>query len=330
MEYQIIKDKFIGAVLGTFVGDALGRPFEGAPPGKGWTENGEEIERVFSGVYTDDTEMTLILAESLLECKGLDTARLAMRFSRGCHPERGYAWGAIRCLKAIAQGVAWHQAAQIVFPDGSFGNGAAMRVAPVGVFFHDDFYQLRKAAHDQALITHSHPLGVGGAILQAAAIAVATRADPRENPRGETFIESVRGAVGNISKDYLQVLDDVETLLYSDPKPEPLQIALNLGHEVTAPRSVPAALYAFLRSNLSFREVVIGAISLGGDADTIGAMAGAVAGAYHGVSGIPERWMEQLENGERGRDFALGLAESLFELWKLRQKEKNTSLSIGR
>ncbi len=325
MEDQIIKDKFIGAILGTFVGDALGRSFEGAPPRKSWTDSSEEIERAFQGVYTDDTEMTLILAESLVECKGLDPAWLAMSFARGCHPERGYAWGAIRCLEAIRQGVAWDQAAQIVFPDGSFGNGAAMRVAPVGVFSHDDFSQLRNAAHYQALITHSHPLGVGGAILQAAAVAVAARAEPGDKPQWKTFIKVVREAIGNIPEVYLQALEEMEILLSSDPEPEPAQVASALGHEVTAPRSVPAALYAFLRSNFSFREAVIGAVALGGDADTIGAMAGAIAGAYRGVSAIPEQWMEGLENDERGRDFAIDLATSLFEQWKLRQKKKNTS-----
>ncbi len=325
MEDKIIKDKFIGAILGTFVGDALGRSFEGASPGRSWTDSSEEIEKAFPGVYTDDTEMALILTESLVECKGLDPARLAMSFARGCHPERGYAWGAIRCLEAIRQGVAWEQASQVVFPDGSFGNGAAMRVAPVGVFFHDDLSQLRKAAREQALITHCHPSGVGGAILQAAAVAVAARAEPRERPQGEIFIEAVREAMGDIPEVYFRALDEVEALLSSDPEPAPAEVATVLGHEVTAPRSVPAALYAFLRSFFSFREAVIGAVALGGDADTIGAMAGAIAGAYRGVSAIPEQWMEGLENDERGRDFAIDLATSLFEQWKLRQKKKNTS-----
>lgn len=324
MEKQIIKDKFIGAILGTFVGDALGRSFEGTPPRRSWTDGSEEIEKAFPGIYTDDTEMALILTESLVDCNGLDPARLAMSFARGCHPERGYAWGAIRCLETIRQGVAWEQASQVVFPDGSFGNGAAMRVAPVGVLFHDDPSRLRNAAREQALITHCHPLGVGGAVLQAAAVAVAVRSDPRERPPRRIFIEAVREAIGDIPEFYSRALNEVETLLSSDPEPVPAEVARALGHEVTAPRSVPAALYAFLRSPSPFREAVLGAVALGGDADTIGAMAGAIAGAYGGVSAIPEQWRERLENGERGRDFAIDLSVSLFDRWKLRQDKRNT------
>ncbi len=324
MEKQIIKDKFIGAILGTFVGDALGRSFEGAPPRRSWTDGSEEIEQAFSGLYTDDTEMALILSESLVDCNGLDPARLAMSFARGCHPERGYAWGAIRCLETIRQGVAWKQASQVVFPDGSFGNGAAMRVAPVGLFFHDDPSRLRSVAREQALITHCHPLGVGGAILQAAAVAAAVRLDPRERLKRRIFIGSVREVMGDIPEFYFRALDEVEALLSFDPEPVPADVARVLGHEVTAPRSVPAALYAFLRSASSFRETVISAVALGGDADTIGAMAGAIAGAYGGVSAIPGQWREQLENGERGRDFAINLAASLFDQWKLRQYKGNT------
>jgi poly(ADP-ribose) glycohydrolase ARH3 len=324
MEEQLIKDKFIGAVLGTFVGDALGRSFEGAPPRSSWTDGSKEIERAFPGIYTDDTEMALILTESLVACNGLDPARLAMSFARGCHPERGYAWGAIRCLETIRQGVPWEQASQVVFPDGSFGNGAAMRVAPVGVFFHDDPSRLRKAAREQASITHCHPLGVGGAILQAAAVAVAARSDPREKLKRGIFIEAVREVIGDIPEFYSRALDEVEALLSSAPEPAPAEVARVLGHEVTAPRSVPAALYSFLRSPSPFREAVIGAVALGGDADTIGAMTGAIAGAFGGLSAIPEQWRERLENGERGRDFAIDLAVALFDRWKLRQDKRNT------
>jgi poly(ADP-ribose) glycohydrolase ARH3 len=77
--------------------------------------------------------------------------------------------------------------------------------------------------------------------------------------------------------------------------------------------SVPAALAAFLLTH-SFREAVISAVNLGGDTDTIGAMAGAVAGAYYGYNQIPQEWLNSLENGAKGRDYVVNCVKNIVSL----------------
>jgi poly(ADP-ribose) glycohydrolase ARH3 len=205
----------------------------------------------------------------------------------------------------LQSGVRWNEAATVVFPDGSFGNGAAMRVAPIGVFYHDDSLELRRVAELSASITHGHPLGKEGAAVQAYAVACAVAT------KLEEFLGRVRSFVNPERAVYVQQLDVISELLRIDPAPE--EVAYRLGHDVRAQTAVPAALYAFLAHPASFADAVRFAIMLGGDTDTIGAMAGAIAGAYHGVEAIPEKWMDALENTGKGRAYVMDLAKRLYE-----------------
>jgi len=104
-------------------------------------------------------------------------------------------------------------------------------------------------------------------------------------------------------------LADVRRLL-RDPRPI-REVAEILDTGVEAHESVPAALYAFASHPHSFEAAVAYAVRLGGDADTIGAMCGAVAGAFHGATAIPAKWTDALENGPKGRDYVLDLADRL-------------------
>jgi poly(ADP-ribose) glycohydrolase ARH3 len=113
---------------------------------------------------------------------------------------------------------------------------------------------------------------------------------------------------------YRRKLEKAEELLCETDR---RRIARELGNSVTAPNSVPTAIYSFLRNQQSFEETVLFAVSLGGDTDTIGAMAGAISGAYHGVEVIPDRWRSKLER----RDYIEALAE---KLWKI--KMRNTAV----
>lgn len=88
-------------------------------------------------------------------------------------------------------------------------------------------------------------------------------------------------------------------------------IAAELGCDIRTHRSVPTAVYAFAAHPASFSEAVLFAVSLGGDTDTIGAMTGTIAGAYHGIEGIPPDWIKALENSRKGRDYVCTLAARL-------------------
>jgi poly(ADP-ribose) glycohydrolase ARH3 len=176
-----------------------------------------------------------------------------------------------------------------------------MRIAPVGLFYYDDTAALRDAAYNSSMITHSHELGKAGAALQAFAIALAVRgqkegmlSELNEFAQNDVYKEKIKG---------------IGILL--DKQPPKKEVIAKLGNGMAAFNSVPTAIYSFLRAG-SFEEGVVYAVSLGGDTDTIGAMTGAISGAYCGDRAIPREWVEHLEEGEKGKRYIKRLAEKLY------------------
>jgi len=290
-------------MIGSAIGDALGASFEGL-----WINKLNIEEFSFHGRWTDDTHMMIGVAESLIANKGFNGEHMAWTFIKNWEkePGRGYGPGPPRVFRKIKSGVAWNEAARQLYGGmGSFGNGAAMRVAPVGLFYYDDAGKLREIAYKSAEITHTHVLGKEGAALQAYAVALAVRAESESfNPIDflEKLIEFTRVDA------YKEKLEKAKGLLNNDDKRE---IIRNLGNSVEALNSVPTAIYCFAKHHESYAKAVLYAISLGGDTDTIGAMTGAIAGAYHGIENIPNAWKQKLEK----RDYIKRLAD---ELWKLK------------
>ncbi|MEM2273398.1 MAG: ADP-ribosylglycohydrolase family protein [Candidatus Bathyarchaeia archaeon] len=108
-------------------------------------------------------------------------------------PWRGYAIGPPRVFRLIKSGVPWNEAAKRLFGGaGSFGNGAAMRVAPVGLYF-DDLETLVEIACNQSITTYAHKLGIEGTVIQACAVALAVRSDRRRGINPNDFIEELLG-----------------------------------------------------------------------------------------------------------------------------------------
>jgi poly(ADP-ribose) glycohydrolase ARH3 len=295
-----VVERARGALLGTFVGDALGMPFEGAAAGA-IPMRVEMVEaRLGRGTYTDDTEMMIVLAESLIADGSVDAESLARRFFERHDPRRGYGSGTLRVFAHWQDGVAVDSAAALLFGGrGSLGNGAAMRIAPVGVRFSSDPERLVEQARRSASVTHAHPLGVDGAVAQAVSVGAAMR--------GQDVVAAAREAVQ--TDEMRRQLDTVAELLTAPPA-DPTTVAEVLGNTSAAPQSVPAAIYAACHVD-DFREVVSFAVRCGGDTDTIAAMAGAIAGARHGDNAIPSSWVASLEDGQYGRSHVERLAERL-------------------
>jgi poly(ADP-ribose) glycohydrolase ARH3 len=315
-----LKDKFIGSLLGTFLGDALGMPVEGYSNHIIKSQYGRVDQmmeaRLGKGTYTDDTEMMIATAESLIACKGFDGKNMAQYFLNNFHPERGYGAGTIRALSLIKSGTDWDKAGSIVFNGGSFGNGAAMRIAPIGVFYYDDQRMLRTIAAKASIITHAHLLGKEGATLQAYAIAQALQLKAQDPFDSFHFLQKLINFVIPEAGVYQEKLEIIGELLGENPDQE---IIINqLGHDSSAPNSVPTAIYCFISHPHSFQDALVYAVGLGGDTDTIAAMTGAISGAYHGKKCIPLHWIRDLENEAKGRDYIEQLA---IELWKLKTKE---------
>jgi len=299
-----MKSKFTGALLGSAVGDALGAPVEGYSMKKVISVFEEGWEMI-SGRYTDDTEMMIGVAESLIENKGFDGEDMATRFIDNYDPSRGYGPGSKEALRRISKGESWEETSKKLFGGkGSYGNGAAMRIAPVGIFYYDDADKLKEIAYKSSHITHSHELGKEGAALQAFSIALAVSGTKKE----DMLLKLKRFTKSEVYKEKVRKL---EALL--DKETTKKEVIYGLGSGKEAFNSVPTAIYSFLHAD-SFKDAVVYAVSLGGDTDTVGAMTGAICGAYYGEGAIPKRWVEKLEEGKKGRSYIRWLGEELYRV----------------
>src|SRR5262249_49180150 len=161
----------------------LGAPFEGLPADFVYWTLGpihELLNQPITEVlrYTDDTQMMIGVAETLVAHGEIREDVLSQRFAANYEPERGYGRGARQILESMIEGGTWQTLAETIFPGGSFGNGAAMRVAPVGLVFCYDLGRVAEQARISALPTHRHPLGIEGAQLLALAVALAAQGPP--------------------------------------------------------------------------------------------------------------------------------------------------------
>jgi poly(ADP-ribose) glycohydrolase ARH3 len=312
-----LTDRFLGSALGTFVGDAMGEPVEGWPH-KAIHSRFGLLDTVLreEARYTDDTQMMIGILETLAEKGSFDPAVCALRFQENFDPSRGYGRRIFGVMERIRQGMPWNE----VGTD-SFGNGGAMRIAPIGCFYYSDLQAVEENAILSARITHNHPEGLAGAVAQATAVALAVQHGLSNDPvEAESFVNRVSAQVRSIDKGFAESLDAITSIsrrFSSRPADDAIELIEAIGDQyglsLRAIESVPAAIGAFVLTN-SFRESVVLAVNLGGDADTIGAMAGAVAGAYYGLQQIPQEWIDPLENGAKGRDYAITCVKKIVSL----------------
>ncbi len=299
-----LRSKFLGAMIGSALGDAVGELAFRRPTKDALLAEVADRRRL---VYTDDTAMAIALAESLIQCRGLDQHHLGdtFRASYRREPWRGYASGPPTVFSRVErEGMAYPQAARTLYGgEGSFGNGAAMRVAPVGLFFHDAS-NLYQQAQLSATVTHAHPIGIDGAAVQARAVAEAVSVDPHQPLPVDAFLDRLFDTAR--TAEIRTALQRVRALLHQPVSPR--SAARELGQGVAVHHSLPFAIYAVLSHPDSFQDSLFCATLNGGDRDTLGAMACAVSGAYLGVDAIPHAWPAKLENRAQIEQLGLGLA----------------------
>lgn len=245
--------------------------------------------------WTDDTAMAIGLMECLVRLGAVDETQLASVFAANFkrEPDRGYGRMARMVLQAIAAGEDWQAASSRAFDGGSMGNGAAMRVGPLGAWFADDLERVAMEARLSARVTHWHPEGIAGAV--AVGIAVASAWQTRDLPADE--------ARKSISEEVLKYCPEGATrsMIGSacgyDPSTNPLEAgrALGNGALVTAPDTVPFVIWSALRSLDDYREAMIATVEADGDCDTNAAMVGSIISARLGLGCIPEDWREARE-----------------------------------
>ncbi|HEU0025374.1 MAG TPA: ADP-ribosylglycohydrolase family protein [Thermoleophilaceae bacterium] len=298
-----MRDTAKGALLGAFVGDALGMPYEG----KSGDLVPERVEmrdgRAAAGSYTDDTQTMVALAESLLRCGRVEEQDLAAALRAHYDERRGYGSGTKTVLSLWEAGVPVSEAAGRLFQgEGSPRNGAAMRVAPVGVRFFRDEARVVAEARRSALLTHAHAEGVDGAVVQAVAVAAAVAGrDPLAAALAAASTAPVRRRLDELAGMTTARSLDPQVLGAPDGRVAYLAAA-----------SVPVAVVVGSRAS-SVEEALTVAVRCGGDTDTVASMAGAISGARFGAASIPPRWYAALEEGVHGRSHVEALAAALAE-----------------
>jgi ADP-ribosylglycohydrolase len=224
-------------MLGAIAGDIIGSVYEFQPI------KSEEFSLFGPGSrFTDDTVMTVAVANAILE--GVDYAAEMKAFGRR-YPHAGYGGSFIRWIFE-----------DTVLPYNSWGNGAAMRVSPIGQAF-DSVEQVLREAQLSAEVSHNHPEGIKGAQATALAVFLARTGAGKEDIRHEI--------TGRFGYDLNRTITEVRP---------------RYGFDVSCQGSVPEALIAFFDSR-DYEDAVRKAVSLGGDSDTLACIAGGIAEAFY-------------------------------------------------
>ncbi|MHC1740275.1 MAG: ADP-ribosylglycohydrolase family protein [Anaerolineaceae bacterium] len=281
-----LQDRLRGIAVGAAIGDALGMPLEFHPPRPEHTHVTEMIAGPLpAGSFTDDTEMALCLAESLLITSPLDARDLAGRFlmwykSRpsdiGIHTSK--------VLSLIYSGVEISQASRRVQTDDpeSASNGSVMRSWPLAIARHANPGLLAAETRIQTEITHTHPDCVNGTLLFNFVLYHILQAQA-------TSLEAiVRQAILQASE---QVALDPDFSMMLDLSA--LRQPGDLKNSGWVRHSLESTFWA-VQTTRSFEEALVKVVNLGNDADTAGSMTGAVAGALYGLQNIPLRWRNAL------------------------------------
>ena len=297
--------KYLGGMIGSALGDAIGELAFGYRKKEDLCV---QMDRLKELRYTDDTAMSIGLAESLIKKGCLDQHDLGETFRCNFErePWRGYASGPPTIFSIVKQsGSTYAEVARSLFGGtGSLGNGAAMRIVPLGLFFHDspDLYE---NACMSAAVTHAHPVGKDGAAAQAQAISAAVKLGPKGAFPYTGFMDALID-----SSRTPQIKEKIRSVRkFINDQSTPSFAAEQLGQTVAVHESMPFALFSFLRHPTSFEDCLFCATLHGGDRDTLGAMACAISGAYLGIEAIPQAWREKLENRSYIEELAVRLSE---------------------
>jgi ADP-ribosyl-[dinitrogen reductase] hydrolase len=245
------------------------------------------------GEYTDDTQMALLIAESLIENRGFVATDIARRFRSWAQTGKdvGVQTRAVVNMARYAEDPeSCSSRYQAEHPDSSAGNGALMRCAPIALFYLECLADVIEFSRASARLTHADPKTLSSCVILNLWIRAAILDSVRDG-RAEAFSVLGKNELGAWHK-----LARIEA--YKEE-----EIASS-GYTV---HTLEAATWSFLTTE-SFEAAVVRAANLGDDADTVAAVCGAIAGAYYGYSAIPLRWREQLQQEARIREIALDLA----------------------
>lgn len=242
--------------------------------------------------YTDDTQMALSIVSILRECGEINQDKLAQSFAKYYDSDRGYGAAMHKLLARIRDNEPWQKLASSLFDgQGSYGNGAAMRVAPVGAYFAEDLDLVVNQARYSAEITHSHPEAISGAIAVAIAAAWAWRTQ-NSLPSFQEFLDLVLPYVPESEvQSKIRLARDLS-------EKTPIQSAtaiLGNGSRISAQDTVPFALWCAAQHLDNYEEALWLTVSGLGDRDTTCAIVGGIVALSAGVESIPIHWLQARE-----------------------------------
>lgn len=326
-----VEDCLAGALLGLALGDALGFVVEAASPEDaasyvdGWLRTGRAGERAHPrfpfGQYSDDTQLARALLLGIREAGRWDTGAFARQVAGLFREGRdvGAGPGTRAAAHRLMDGTGWEASGT---PAPYAGNGSAMRVAPLGVLFATDVAMLRSAAAAQSWVTHQDPRCAGASVAVAGAAALAMRSGPIDRA---AFLAELADLAAPESAEVAALIRDLAGWSHLTPIAAAAHIRavrLDPAHAVSwrgisafVLPSVAWSLYAFLHSPDDYWATVCTAIAVGGDTDSMAAMAGGIAGARAGAGALPPVLLARLnDRGDWGATELGALARECAEL----------------
>jgi ADP-ribosylglycohydrolase len=297
-----------GSLLGLALGDALGFVVEAQPPEaasryvREWLTPGRPGARVHPtfGQYSDDTQLARELLASIRDAGRWDAETFARRIAAlfGTGRDVGAGPGTRAAALQVWAGTPWEKAGT---PAPYAGNGSAMRVGPLGLLFGTDVPVMRRVAAEQSHVTHADSRCAGASVAVAGAVALAARPGPIDR---HGFLSQLSAWVAEENREVAEALLGLERWVDLSPETAARHVR-DAGLDPYTPGewqgisafvlpSVAWALYAFLRSPDDYWTVVCTAIDVGGDTDTMAAMAGAMAGARSGPDALPAALLERV------------------------------------
>jgi ADP-ribosyl-[dinitrogen reductase] hydrolase len=287
-------DSILGCIVGGAIGDAAGAAFEGAPH--------DAVPQTLGSpdwYLTDDTQLTLATCEALVERGTPDPAHIAASFLRWFRARRLTGLGAstLKALRDLEVGAHWALAGRK--GERAAGNGAAMRIAPLAFCVNPLANESRRLIRDVCRITHHSDEAYVGAFAVVLAVG--------EAKRGGRPLEWIASHLPDTS-----VRDRLLTYAALPPEESLAAVARRYGASGYVVESVPLALLAARRvAGLGFAGMLEEVIAAGGDTDTNASIAGQVAGAALGLSGLPQELVARLPQAELVMGIARGFAESV-------------------
>lgn len=300
------RSAIVGTLVGGAIGDAMGAPFEGLwsddiPSAESLASSFHEYEGHPPGQYTDDTQLTIATIQSIVRIGDINVPDIARAISE--------LW---RHLSVIGPGGACTQAAERYLatgdhrnmgaPVGQAGNGTAMRTAALGLWFGSDRQSLVTTVADISRLTHQDPRSIAGGVAVALAANILAS---NHAVNAADLCNEISDAIGEINIELSNLMRELPDRVHSQDCKQFIAAAGQSSAEFAAPIVTPfviptvlASIYCIIQHRASWVDAVTSAVQFGGDVDTLGAIVGSLAGAIHGVGGIPPNLLANVQDSE--------------------------------